>query len=940
MRYWLPVLACAVAVGAGSADTVTLPVVADTNISEYPSERSFNYGAASHIRLKGIQMFGLFRFDLEPIRGWRVERASLFVRVTGEDHLLRTLGVYTVACDWDEGQSAGEEGTGATFLRASAPDRTWGPGPDFLSVSFTHGNTLADYADITRHPDGWIELLVAPRAVHAMLVGASYGLLITDEKGQTMANNDVYSREQAASKPYLIVEGSPAQAPVPPGVTDLRVLPDPDSATYDDGGARVEWTEGAGAFCYRVTVGGAELPRWLVPWPAGTGGEQSLPLRGVLRPGQDVTVTVTPVSATGQPGPVAEARGTASAARPRPAPLPDPPPVVVPVTRPTNSPSVSLAWCEDVLKVHPITGNVLEIAGPERYGAAAIADAQPNATGIALSSGRNEFVAATLVVTPTSAPAADLSVTATSLIGPGGSLPAPDLFRLWYVRDGEWMPEVCVPLSGPLSVPAADNGIAGQRNQSVLLDLYVPHDAAPGNYTGEVRVSAPGEEPAVMPVVLRVAPVALPDRLSFVLELNSYGDVSGQYGVDGTSAEYALIEREYHRLAHRHRANWDPLPYSQASNPTPGMVPPLTGAGAQTRVADWTAWDARYGPLLDGSAFADLPRSGVPVHSMYLPFCEGWPASISLYTAGVQTKEYPQLIVDHAMAAPPIEQAFPALYKGTFGAVLSDYRTHIEQRGWNQTWLQFYMNDKYYFKDPKQGGRGTSWWLLDEPMHRDDWLALRFYALMMRQATDASAVRFVSRGDISRPQWQPSWMGGAFDLECVAGELFEHHGLCMDLQREARAVGRPLTFWHYGTCNDVGRTDLECVAWALSAYLAGADGILPWNTIGSDSSFEQADATAILYPGRRFGIEGPVASLRLKAMRRGAQDCEYLNMLAAARGLDRADLRTVAAPMLGIEAQTVRQYAEDAGALRFVGQSATTFARLRESLRLALAGGR
>jgi hypothetical protein len=937
MRSWLPVLACAVAVGTGSADTVPLPVIADTNISEYPSERAFNYGAASHIRLKGIQMFGLFKFDLEPIRGWRVERASLFLRATREDHLLRTLGVYTVACDWDEGQSAGEDGPGATFLRASAPDHGWGPGQDFLSVSFTHANTFVDYADITRHPDGWVELPVAPRAVHAMLVGASYGLLVTDEKGQTMANNDVYSREQAASRPHLVVEGSPGQAPIPAPVTDLSVAADPEAATYDSGGARVEWADGEGAFCYRVTVDGVELPPRLAPWPAPPGGKQSLPLRGVLQSGQDVTVTVTPVNLTGQPGPAAEARGQASPARPRPVPLPDPPATALTAARPTNSTSVSLTWCEDVLKVHPISGNVLEIAGAERYGAAPVADAQPDGSGITLAAGRNEFVAATLVVTPTSVPAASLGVAATALTGPGGSLPAPDLFRLWYVRDGEWMPEVCVPLSGPLSVPAVDNGVAGQRNQSVLLDFYVPHDAAPGDYSGEVRVAAPGEEPAVMPVLLRVAPVTLPDRLSFVLELNSYGDVSGQYGVDGTSAEYAAIEREYHRLAHQHRANWDPLPYSQASNPTPCMVPPLTGTGAQARIADWTAWDARYGPLLDGSAFADLPRAGVPVHSMYLPFCEGWPASISLYTAAVPTKEYPQLVIDHAMTAPPIEQAFPALYTDTFEAVLKDYRTHIERRGCDQTWLQLYMNDKYYFKDPKQGGRGTSWWLLDEPMHRDDWLALRFYALMMRQATDGSTAPFVSRGDISRPQWQPSWMMSLFDLECVAGELFEHHGLCMDLQREARAAGRPIVFWHYGTCNDVGRSNLECVAWALSAYLAGADGILPWNTIGSDSSYERPDATAILYPGRRFGIEGPVASLRLKAMRRGAQDCEYLNMLATARGLDRADLRTLVGPKLGLEAQTVQRYAEDAGTLRFDGLSADTFGRLRESLRAAVA---
>jgi hypothetical protein len=41
---------------------------------------------------------------------------------------------------------------------------------------------------------------------------------------------------------------------------------------------------------------------------------------------------------------------------------------------------------------------------------------------------------------------------------------------------------------------------------------------------------------------------------------------------------------------------------------------------------DWTSRDRRFGPLLDGSAFADLPRKGVPVECFYLPLHENWPS--------------------------------------------------------------------------------------------------------------------------------------------------------------------------------------------------------------------------------------------------------------------------------------------------------------------------
>ena len=43
---------------------------------------------------------------------------------------------------------------------------------------------------------------------------------------------------------------------------------------------------------------------------------------------------------------------------------------------------------------------------------------------------------------------------------------------------------------------------------------------------------------------------------------------------------------------------------------------------------DWSKWDRRFGPLLDGTAFADLPRKGVPVECFYLPLHENWPSAM------------------------------------------------------------------------------------------------------------------------------------------------------------------------------------------------------------------------------------------------------------------------------------------------------------------------
>ena len=82
-------------------------------------------------------------------------------------------------------------------------------------------------------------------------------------------------------------------------------------------------------------------------------------------------------------------------------------------------------------------------------------------------------------------------------------------------------------------------------------------------------------------------------------------------------------ERDYYRLAHRHRTVLNRLPYNQNGRMQDGCAP----LWDSTRLKlDWSKWDRRFGPLLDGSAFADLPRKRVPVECFYLPLHENWPS--------------------------------------------------------------------------------------------------------------------------------------------------------------------------------------------------------------------------------------------------------------------------------------------------------------------------
>jgi hypothetical protein len=195
-----------------------------------------------------------------------------------------------------------------------------------------------------------------------------------------------------------------------------------------------------------------------------------------------------------------------------------------------------------------------------------------------------------------------------------------------------------------------------------------------------------------------------------------------------------------------------------AARPSPTRLSPLTGDDAQTKVVSWRDWDAHYGPLLSGSAFADLPRASVPVPIIYLPLFENWPGDLrKMYKWNIPEHpktpaEYQQLIARHALASGPIEEGLPGDYQDRFSAVARQFAEHFRERNWKQTKYQIFFNDKYYYKDPTRspGANGVSWWLLDEPNHHDDYRALSFFGwLGKRWLKDYADVPMVFRTDIS-----------------------------------------------------------------------------------------------------------------------------------------------------------------------------------------------
>ncbi len=228
----------------------------------------------------------------------------------------------------------------------------------------------------------------------------------------------------------------------------------------------------------------------------------------------------------------------------------------------------------------------------------------------------------------------------------------------------------------------------GPRSQSLHVELYVPHDCPAGFHSGTLALRA-GREVLRLAVDLEVWDFTLPDHLSFLPEMNSYGLPEN--------------ERAYYRMAHRHRTVLNRVPYNQSGRMQDGCAPLWDG----TRL-DWTNWDRRFGPLLDGSAFADLPRKGVPVECFYLPLHENWPSPME----GNYNGSY------------WADQAFPESYRQAFVSASRQIAEHFQAKHWFETLFHGFLNNKNNFK-AEGWSRGSSPWLLDEPANFQDFWALR-----------------------------------------------------------------------------------------------------------------------------------------------------------------------------------------------------------------------
>jgi len=493
--------------------------------------------------------------------------------------------------------------------------------------------------------------------------------------------------------------------------------------------------------------------------------------------------------------------------------------------------------------------SVPEFFRPDPFGGIVEPDrpsASEPAQSIRLTASRNGWASVHIVAL--AAPSADYTL---SLEFP---LPV-DLYREWFhlnKSDKRYYPDALIPIKLPYRsrLPDQDNRIPKQTTQAFWADFWIPADAAPRTYKGRATLAS-GAKTKTIPIELTVLPSAIPAEDAVTLDNNSYGTswMFEQYpktlATKNDDDLFRLIHA-YHRIFYEHRGTFHQLGYGHAGKVGPEFAPELAGTGRTKHIASWDRFDRHYGPLFDGSAFAKTRRGAKPIPFVYLPVNPEWPASFLWWDE-------------------------PG-YETEFVNVLSAMERHFRERNWTSTRFELFFNHKKRYK-------GFSWDGDEIRFSRDNEYLVLYRRMLDKALPAGTPVHFVMRIDTS---WS---MADQFERLrdivnfWVAGEgmLSWYPGAAKELKQRGDIV------WTYGGTPPVDRVSSEITLNPLRSWVTGVGGFVRWLTVspGPDPwyGFEGGGET-LVYPGDRFGINEPLASIRLKLQRNCLQDLALLDHLA------------------------------------------------------------
>jgi hypothetical protein len=489
---------------------------------------------------------------------------------------------------------------------------------------------------------------------------------------------------------------------------------------------------------------------------------------------------------------------------------------------------------------------------------------EPRAHDAKISAARNEFESFQIVLRAGDSDVEGLDVEVTDLRGPGAAVLAKSNVAIYlegYLNlqtpssleggTGEW-PDPLVPQVDRY-VHERRNAfpftIAKQRNQPLWIEVYVPPSTPAGSYRGGVRVLVSGKPAVSIPVDLTVWNFELPSTSSLVTTFAFSGvpAIKQHYGNYTSDSALAAMVSLYQKAALWHRISLDGHS---------GLPPKINVSNGEVRV-DWEKHDERIAPFLEGRAIGpNEPLAGARL------------TSVALRTPpGLKTED--QQIQFWRQAA-----------------------AHFRERGWFDRMFNYLWDEpaKTQFQAMIQRGQmvrradPTIRNLVTAPLN-PDWAGFVdiwtpvincFESRKEGVYCGGSTPRSAYENELSKGK-QLWWYQacGTHGCNIIGGDYFRGWpGYMIDDAAIRNRIMEWLT-WKY-------RIGGELYFNTNEAYFKKKD---PWTDVFLFGG--NGDGT-LFYPGRPDKIGGsthiPVESIRLKLIREGLEDYEYLVMLEKLKG--------------------------------------------------------
>ena len=882
--------------------------------------------------MTNMYLVPLLDFDLRALSGKVIQSAVLRMHCLNTPETL-AVQVSTVSQEWDSAYVTNYN---------CAQDVPWGNNGWFSDVIMKSGNSVYFREDVRYENEKTAVININPAVIEAMCSGQSFGLTVMDVKSiyydapEIMLDKAMHFAATGDMAPMLEIEYEEAASVVPAPLEALYALP---ASVEDDSSCVVQLTwdlpdayaDGAYLELFmseseRDIAQMAKLPKYMTPFlsaaPRGT------VITG-LRPHTAYHFAAVICGRGGQ-------RGTPVYASARTLQLEAIPVFehVVPPSLPCSSQAFhadgfTVGVTDDLVKINPVTGALYTLEGHTwnkgifHNGKVCLPCARGEKLGFQLSVLLDEPVAKQFTIRAS-----------------GALAPVMSFNKLWCLSmtDG-WFPDAVVPVSdGAFSIPFAENQIKGQRQLTIFVDCLLPETAPSGKQEAVIHIAS-GTAEVTIPVEFDLAPVTLVPS-EFWMDLNGYffppqlvGDL---YGEPGTKE----VEREYYRMAYMHNGTVNILPYTHFGTVQKAYAPEIGMVDGEMRVTDWTEFDEHFGMYFDGSYLEELIGERVPITHIQLPFHENWPMPIDeYYRVKVPDLPFPDNVTyHHRHCGNPYDDFLPG-YREGIKSVLKDFIRHFEEKDWKDVQFQYFFNNKNFYKMDNSQKRlvtesrllawlrenntvsdthtGTSWWLLDEPHFPVDYEVLAYFGSILReaQAETGAGKQFRFRADVSAYNQMFDYFDGMLDTMYAGAGYFNCRGDI--LRRRLRLYNEE--FWTYGTWNGIDGDNADVVRWFIDTFLQGSRGIIPWFNYGLDFNYESAETLAILYPGKRFGIGGPVASMRLKAARKAIEFIRYLEAMKKYLGYTNHQLQAYVNSFITLNGEVVKTDFLDAGTMQFDG---------------------